>query len=112
MNKCGCDDTPDTSFQAPTAAVDTAGADADLARFAKALGHPARVAILRHLAERSGCCGEIVDFLDLPQSTVSQHLKVLKDAGLVQGEVDGTRVCYCAGRVGLRRLRCLIAEIG
>ncbi len=67
-----------------------------LARQARALGHPARVAILRLLVHRETCiCGEIVDELPLAQSTVSQHLKLLKEAGLIRGEVDGPRVCYC-----------------
>ena len=70
--------------------------DEELARLAKALGHPARIAILRTLNERRECvCGEIVETMPLAQATVSQHLKVLKEAGLVQGEVDGPRVCYC-----------------
>lgn len=96
---------------APTATADPVG-DAALAALAKALGHPARAAIVRYLAQTTGCCGEIVSVLDLPQSTVSQHLKVLKDAGLVSGEVEGTRVCYCLDRATLTRLRVLIAEIG
>ena len=67
-----------------------------LARYAKALGHPARVAILKLLASRQTCiCGDIVDELPLSQSTVSQHLKELKDAGLIQGEIEGAKVCYC-----------------
>ncbi len=67
-----------------------------LADFAKALSHPARVAILRVLAERQTCvCGEIVAVLPLAQSTVSQHLKDLKELGLIKGEIDGTRSCYC-----------------
>jgi ArsR family transcriptional regulator len=70
--------------------------DQGIAEFAKALSHPARVAILRALAQRGTCiCGEIVEVLPLAQSTVSQHLKDLKEAGLVKGEVDGTRSCYC-----------------
>lgn len=70
--------------------------DNTIARYAKALGHPARVAILRVLARRRACiCGDIVDELPLSQSTVSQHLKELKEAGLIQGDIDGTRVCYC-----------------
>lgn len=70
--------------------------DRKIAHFAKALAHPARVAILRELARRGTCvCGEIVDVLPLAQSTVSQHLKELKEAGLIQGEVEGTRSCYC-----------------
>ena len=67
-----------------------------LAEFAKAIAHPARIAILKVLAEKNECiCGEIVDVLPLAQSTVSQHLKELKNAGLVQGTVDGPRSCYC-----------------
>ncbi len=77
----------------------TAGVDAGLrlARLCKALGHPARVQIVRYLKSLRGACtcGEIVDQLPLAQSTVSQHLRVLKDAGLIQGEVDPPRVCYC-----------------
>lgn len=70
--------------------------DVELAAWAKALGHPARVAILRVLAERGTCiCGEIVDDLPLAQATVSQHLKTLKQAGFVQGHIDGPRSCYC-----------------
>lgn len=68
----------------------------DLAAFAKAVSHPARIAILKVLAQKNECiCGEIVDVLPLAQSTVSQHLKELKNAGLINGEVDGPRSCYC-----------------
>ena len=68
----------------------------ELALFAKALSHPARIAILKVLAQKSECvCGEIVDVLPLAQSTVSQHLKELKEAGLIDGSVDGPRSCYC-----------------
>lgn len=68
----------------------------DLAAFAKALAHPARIAILKVLAQRNECiCGEIVEILPLAQSTVSQHLKELKNAGLITGSVDGPRSCYC-----------------
>ena len=67
-----------------------------LAKYAKALGHPARVAILKLLASKKPCiCGDIVDELPLSQSTVSQHLKELKDAGLIKGEIEGAKVCYC-----------------
>ncbi|HEY0059612.1 MAG TPA: metalloregulator ArsR/SmtB family transcription factor [Flavisolibacter sp.] len=67
-----------------------------IAGFAKALAHPARIAILNFLAKRNTCvCGDIVDELPLSQSTVSQHLKELKEAGLIRGEIDGTKVCYC-----------------
>ncbi len=68
----------------------------DLAEFAKALAHPARIAILKVLARSNQCiCGEIVDELPLAQSTVSQHLKELKQAGLIDGTVEGPRTCYC-----------------
>jgi ArsR family transcriptional regulator, arsenate/arsenite/antimonite-responsive transcriptional repressor len=68
----------------------------ELAEFAKALSHPARIAILKVLAQRNECiCGDIVEELPLAQSTVSQHLKELKNAGLVQGTIDGPRSCYC-----------------
>jgi DNA-binding transcriptional ArsR family regulator len=68
----------------------------DLAAFAKALSHPARIAILKVLAQRNECiCGEIVEELPLAQSTVSQHLKELKNAGLIEGNIDGPRSCYC-----------------
>ncbi len=87
-------------------------ADEELAAFAKALGHPVRVRILRILARQDQCvCGEMVALLPLAQSTVSQHLKVLKGAGLVQGEVDGPRVRYCIARGALRRLKALVERL-
>jgi ArsR family transcriptional regulator, arsenate/arsenite/antimonite-responsive transcriptional repressor len=68
----------------------------DLADFAKALAHPARIVILKTLAEKKECnCGDLVLDLPLAQSTVSQHLKVLKDIGLVQGTIDGPKSRYC-----------------
>ena len=67
-----------------------------LAKYAKALAHPARVSILNLLASKHTCvCGDIVDELPLSQSTVSQHLKELKEAGLIKGTIEGTTVCYC-----------------
>ena len=67
-----------------------------LAKYAKALAHPARVAILNLLAKKATCqCGDIVEELPLSQSTVSQHLKELKEAGLIKGEIEGAKVCYC-----------------
>ncbi|MGE0492075.1 MAG: ArsR/SmtB family transcription factor [Vulcanimicrobiota bacterium] len=87
-------------------------ADEELAGLAKALGHPARIQILRLLCRRTSCiCGDIVEELPLAQSTVSQHLKVLKDAGLVQGTIDGPRVCYCLNPRTLRRLRALVSAL-
>jgi DNA-binding transcriptional ArsR family regulator len=66
------------------------------ANYAKALSHPARIAILRLLIQKQSCiCGNIVDELPLSQSTVSQHLKELKQAGLIKGDIDGSTVCYC-----------------
>lgn len=67
-----------------------------LAKYAKALAHPARIAILKFLANKASCqCGDIVEELPLSQSTVSQHLKELKETGLIKGEIDGAKVCYC-----------------
>lgn len=80
----------------PKVPIEPAEANEVLANLAKALGHPARVSILRLLMQREACiCGEIVDELPLAQSTVSQHLKLLKESGLIRGEVDGPRICYC-----------------
>lgn len=87
-------------------------ADDELANLTKALGHPARVKIVRLLVRKDACiCGDIVDELPLAQSTVSQHLKVLKEAGLVRGDVDGPRVCYCIEPRGLRRLKALVGGL-
>lgn len=73
-----------------------------MATIAKALGHPARIAIIEHLVKVDSCiCGEIVDVLPLAQSTVSQHLKELKDAGLIKGDVEGNSICYCIDKAGL-----------
>lgn len=77
-----------------------------LAQYCKAFGHPARVEIIRYLARRGSCvCGEIVGTLPLAQATVSQHLKVLKEAGLIEGEIDGPAVCYCLDLDELERMR-------
>ncbi len=92
--------------------VEGADADDELAVLAKALGHPARVQIVRLLVRREACvCGDIVDELPLAQSTVSQHLKVLKDAGLIRGEIDGPRICYCVEPRTLRRLKALVGSL-
>lgn len=85
---------------------------ADLAKLTWALAHPARVRIVRLLLSRKSClCGEIVAEMPLAQSTVSQHLKILKDTGLVQGEIDGPRVCYCINKAALAQLKKLIAAL-
>ena len=99
---------------APAAGVpsDEGLANEQLARLAKALGHPARVAIIRLLLRRETCvCGEIVDELPLAQSTVSQHLKLLKEAGLIRGDVDGPRVCYCVESGVVTQLRALLEAL-
>jgi len=83
-----------------------------MAKLAWAIAHPARVRILRILLARQACvCGELVDQLPLAQSTVSQHLKILKEAGLVQGEIDGPKVCYCINPAALKKLKELVAEL-
>jgi ArsR family transcriptional regulator len=84
----------------------------ELAALAWALAHPARAQIVQLLVSRDACvCGEIVDKLPLAQSTVSQHLKILKEAGLVQGAVDGPKVCYCINKDKLKQLKNLIAKL-
>ena len=86
--------------------------DAEVGVLAKALGHPARVRIMRLLLARDSCfCGEIVEHVPLAQATVSQHLKVLKDAGLIEGEINGPRTCYCANRERLTRLSDLLGIV-
>ncbi|HZO81839.1 MAG TPA: metalloregulator ArsR/SmtB family transcription factor [Candidatus Binataceae bacterium] len=103
---------PSGPGEASASAQGVAAADEELARLARALGHPARVRIVRLLEARNGCvCGELVEAIPLAQSTVSQHLKVLKEAGLIQGEIDGPRVCYCLVPAALRRLRMLVAAL-
>lgn len=78
----------------------------ELARALKALGHPARIAILQALMKTNSCvCGELVTEIELAQSTVSQHLKELKSAGLIKGTVEGTSVCYCIDKENWLRLR-------
>ncbi len=92
--------------------VEGGEADDELAMLAKALGHPARVQIMRLLVRQEACiCGDIVDELPLAQSTVSQHLKVLKEAGLIRGEIDGPRVCYCVEPRTMRRLKALVGSL-
>lgn len=82
-----------------------------LAALAKALGHPARIAILRTLAQRQSCiCGEIVEVLPLSQATVSQHLKALKEAGLIKGEVDGVKSCYCLNMDYLKTITPILSQ--
>lgn len=92
-------------------AVDTS-VEQEVAVLAKALGHPARVRIMRLLLAHDACyCGQLVDELSLAQATVSQHLKVLKDAGLIVGEIEGLRTCYCASRERLTEFHQLVGGI-
>ncbi|MGM0546083.1 MAG: ArsR/SmtB family transcription factor [Bacteroidota bacterium] len=82
------------------------------AELMKALGHPARIAIIELLAERDTCiCGDITNELPLAQSTVSQHLKALKEAGIIKGEVDGVRTCYCLNPEGITELSELLIPL-
>ncbi|MBL7753710.1 MAG: winged helix-turn-helix transcriptional regulator [Chitinophagaceae bacterium] len=77
-----------------------------VAAIAKALGHPARIAILEYLSQVDTCiCGDIVDELPLAQPTVSQHLKELKNAGIIQGSIEGTAICYCIDPIILKSFR-------
>lgn len=99
-----CDSTPAQLEADPTAE--------EFSRLAWAIAHPARVQIVRLLIGRDACmCGEIVNCLPLAQSTVSQHLKILKESGLIQGEVDGPKVCYCINPIQLKRLKTLVADL-
>lgn len=100
------------SAAAASAAVASEQRDIDLALLAKAIGHPARVRILRLLLSRDACyCGQIVDELPLAQATVSQHLKVLKEAGLITGEIEGLRICYWASPEQLAVLHGLVGGL-
>jgi ArsR family transcriptional regulator len=92
--------------------VDTRASDDQLANLCWAVAHPARVRILRILIAQKACiCGELVDQMPLAQSTVSQHLKILKEAGLVDGEIDGPKICYCVNEANLERLKKLVTEL-
>ncbi len=89
--------------------------DQVLARRIKALAHPARLGIVRALMKVGGngcCCGDIVRGLPLAQSTVSQHLKVLREAGLIRGEISGPRSCYCLDRDTLAAVAAAMADLG
>jgi len=78
----------------------------------KALGHPARVQILQHLIRMDRCvCGQIVEVMPLAQSTVSQHLKILRRSGLIQGEVDGPKSCYCVDKNVLKRFHDMVETL-
>jgi DNA-binding transcriptional ArsR family regulator len=84
----------------------------DLAGLCKALGHPARLKIIEYLQTVDRCiCGDIVEVLPLAQSTVSQHLKILKQAGLIRGEIEGPRVCYCLDQNRLSTFKGMVAGL-
>ena len=88
-----------------------ASRQARLAELAKALSHPARIEILKMLAKRDTCiCGEIVEVLPLAQATVSQHLKALKEVGLIKGRIEGPMSCYCINKKAVRELRALLGN--
>jgi len=77
----------------------------EIATIAKALGHPARIAIMEYLMHADSCiCGDIVDKLPLAQPTISQHLKELKNAGLIKGSIEGTAICYCINETCLETI--------
>ncbi|MCB0375168.1 MAG: winged helix-turn-helix transcriptional regulator [Sinomicrobium sp.] len=78
----------------------------ELAEIAKVIGHPARVAIIEHLLKADTCiCGDLVEAIGLAQPTISQHLRALKNIGLIQGAIEGTKVCYCINSVNWIRFR-------
>ncbi len=88
------------------------GSDERLAQLARGIAHPLRVRILRLLLERGQCvCGDIVEEMPRAQSTVSQHLKVLKESGLIRGDVEPPCVCYCVDEDGVRQLKELIGDL-
>jgi ArsR family transcriptional regulator len=96
----------------PRRAAGPGKAEEELSALAWGLAHPARVAILRMLLERGECiCGAIVDSMPLAQATVSQHLKVLKEAGWIEGEIDGPRVCYCPAAGAMARFKQLLRAL-
>jgi DNA-binding transcriptional ArsR family regulator len=83
-----------------------------LAVLTKALGHPARIAIIQFLVKTKSCvCGDIVNELPLSQSTVSQHLKELKNAGLIKGDIEGPSVCYCIDEKAWSSAKQLIGDL-
>jgi len=107
---------PDESARPQPTAVelplDDAVANEELALLAKALGHPTRVRILRMLARKEArMCSLIVDELPLAQSSVSEHLRILKAAGLIRGREDGPRVAYCIEPAVLRRMKALLGAL-
>jgi ArsR family transcriptional regulator len=108
---CCAPDSPNI-LELPSAPVDGPVADEELAAFAKAIGHPTRVRILRMLARKEArMCSHIVDELPLAQSTVSEHLRILRSAGLVEANENGPRVGYCIVPSALKRLKSLLEAV-
>ena len=98
--------------QAKISDTETASAPDALAAICKALAHPARVRIVEYLKGEDRCiCGDIVGILPLAQSTVSQHLKILKACGLVRGEVEGLCTCYCLNKETLDRFKDMVSRL-
>jgi DNA-binding transcriptional ArsR family regulator len=84
----------------------------ELAILTKALGHPARIAIIEYILKVNSCiCGAIVNELELAQPTISQHLKELKNAGLIKGSVEGNTICYCIDEKGFEKLKSFFQHI-
>lgn len=84
----------------------------EMAVLAKALGHPARIAIMEYLLSVDACiCGDIVNELPLAQATVSQHLKELKNAGLIQGTIEGNAICYCVNETTLEKFNNYLQQL-
>jgi len=84
----------------------------EMAVLAKALGHPARIAIMEYLLSVDACiCGDIVNELPLAQATVSQHLKELKNAGLIQGTIEGNAICYCVNETTLEKFNTYLQQL-
>ena len=84
----------------------------EIAVLTKALGHPARIAIIEYLLKTENCiCGDIVKELPLAQPTVSQHLKELKNAGLIKGNIEGNAICYCLDKIGFEKIDSFLKTI-
>jgi ArsR family transcriptional regulator len=103
---------PPTTIEPAVGPLSGPQADADLAAFAKAMGHPVRVQILRMLAHKEAhMCSHIVDELPLAQSTVSEHLRILRAAGLIKANEKGPRVSYCVAPSAVSRFKALVGAL-
>lgn len=104
--------TPPSRKELDLRPVEGSKADLEMAALAKAMGHPIRVKILRFLSKKNDCmCADIVSEIQIPQSSTSQHLKVLKESGLITGTISGASTCYCIDQNVLRRARLLISSL-